>query len=174
MDEMNGNIVYDNQFNMNEWYAIVLTVIGLAAIRFFPRSFSPLQTTFNLFIGVTLGLVFDHTIAIPPFDLYDFGDQSKYQLFDIISYAMYMPFGYWFIYWHERMRVGGLLTIVYIFVWAWIGIAAETAGVYVGMFHYKEGYRLAYSFPIYLLLQSAHLGLYRMAFSRTRLKESTL
>ncbi|WP_248927055.1 hypothetical protein [Paenibacillus hamazuiensis] len=170
---MTDNIVYDTHFNGNEWLVIGLTVIGLAAIRLFPRSFSPMQTTFNMLIGITFGLIFDHTIGIPPFDLYDFGDQAKYQFFDIISYAMYMPFGYWFIFGYERFRIRGFSIILYILVWALLGISLETVGVKVGQFHYKDGYRLAFSFPIYLLLLSAHLGLYRLAFSRARLQKKS-
>jgi hypothetical protein len=87
VDTVKENIVYDNHFNGNEWLVIVVTVIFSAAIWLFPWRFSPTQTTFNLLIGVVFALIFDHTIMVPPFDLYDVGDQSKYQLFDIFSYV---------------------------------------------------------------------------------------
>lgn len=162
------NIVYDNHFNGNEWFVVGLTVFFMAAIWWFPRGFSPTQTTLNLSIGIAFGLMFDHTIFIPPFDLYDVGDQSKYELFDIISYVMYAPFGYWFIYWYERMRIRGILTILYILIWTGLAILVEWLGVKVGLFHYKNGYQLIYSIPIYLLVQSFHLGLYRTVFARDR------
>lgn len=162
------NIVYDTQFNGNEWFVIGISVISLAAIWLFPRRFSPLQTTFNLLIGIAFGLIFDHTIEIPPFDLYDLGDQSKYQLFDMFSYMMYAPFGYWFIYWYERLRMYDLMTIVYILLWAGMSVGLEWLGIKFGVFHYKHGYQLIYSFPIYLILLSIHLAMYRMAFARER------
>lgn len=165
---MINNKVYDNHFNGNEWFVIAIIVIGFAAIWLFPRRFSPTQSTFNLLIAITFGLIFDHTIGVPPFDLYDFGDQSKYQLFDMFSYMMYAPFGYWFIYWYERMRVYGIMTIAYILFWAGLSVLFEWLGVKVGLFHYKHGYKLLYSFPIYFYLQSIHLGVYRMAFGRER------
>jgi hypothetical protein len=164
------NIVYDNHFNGNEWFVIGVTVICSAAIWLFPRRFSPTQTTFNLLIGIVFGLIFDHTIAVPPFDLYDVGDQSYYQLFDMFTYVMYAPFGYWFIYWYERLRIYGILTIAYILVWTGLSIGMEWLSVKVGVFHYKDGYRLFYSIPIYLILQSVHLGLYRIVFARERWK----
>lgn len=168
MDTLMKNIVYDNRFNGNEWFVIGIFVIGLASIWLFPRRFSPIQTTFNMLIGIAFGLVFDHTIEIPPFDLYDLGDQSKYQLFDMFSYLMYAPFGYWFIYGYERMRMIEFMTIVYILLWAGMAIGLEWLCVKVGVFHYKHGYHLFYSLPIYLMLMSIHIAMYRTAFARHR------
>lgn len=162
------NIVYDNQFNGNEWFVIGVSVIGFASIWLFPKRYSPLQTTFNILIGVAFGLVFDHTLKIPPLELYDLGDQSKYQLMDFFSYMMYAPFGYWFIYLYEQMRMFKIKTIVYILCWAAVAVGLEWLGVQVGVYHYKHGYKLIYSFPIYLFLMSIHILLYRLAFAQNR------
>lgn len=161
-------IVYDNQFNGNEWFVIGIAVIGLTAVWLLPRHFSPAQATFNLLIGITFGLMFDHTIAIPPFDLYDAGDNSTYEWIDLFSYLMYAPFGYLFIYGYERLRMSEIMTVVYIFFWALVSIGFEWMAIKAGVFHYKHGYHINYSFPIYLFLMSIHLSLYRMAFSRVR------
>jgi hypothetical protein len=168
MDTLMKNIVYDNHFNGNEWFVIGITVISAAAIWLFPRRFSPAQTTFNMLISITFGLLFDHTIAVPPFDLYDVGDESKYQLFDLFSYIMYAPFGYWFIYWYERMRMFEIMTIVYILFWVGMSVGVEWMGIKAGVFHYKHGYQLGYSFPIYLFVMSIHLVLFHLAFARDR------
>ncbi|MGG1554604.1 hypothetical protein [Paenibacillus ferrarius] len=162
------NIIYDNHFNGNEWFVIGVIVLSLVPIWLFPRRFSPAQITFNMLIGIAFGLVFDHTIEIPPFDLYDLGDQSKFELFDLFSYIMYAPNGYWFIYWYERARMFEIMTIVYIFFWTGMAIGLEWLGVKTGEFHYKNGYNLFYSCPIYLFLMSIHLFLYRMAFASNR------
>ncbi|MFC5449740.1 hypothetical protein [Paenibacillus aestuarii] len=164
------NIIYDNHFNANEWFVIGIIVLGLVPIWLFPRPFSPSQITFNMLIGITFALIFDHTIAVPPFDLYDTGNQSKFELFDLFSYIMYGPYGYWFIYWYERARMYEFMTIVYILVWAGMAIGLEWMGVKTGEFHYKHGYQLMYSCPIYLLLMSIHLKMYRMAFAPDRWK----
>ncbi|WP_373228889.1 hypothetical protein [Cohnella sp.] len=161
-------IIYDNQFNGNEWFVIGLMFVGFAAVWLLPRTFSPLQMIFNMFIGVTFGLIFDHTIFVPPFDLYDIGDKSTYQMFDFISYLMYAPYGYLFIYGIERLRIYGIMTIGYIILWTCMAILIEWLGVKVGLFHYKNGYKLLYSIPIYLILQSIHLAMYHTVFSLKR------
>ncbi|WP_123043050.1 hypothetical protein [Cohnella candidum] len=162
------DVVYGRHFDGNEWFVIGIFLLFTAAIRLFPRPLSPLQTTFNFLIGIALGLIFDHTLHVPPLNYYDIGDRSKYEWFDIVTYAMYAPFGYWFIFWKERLRVRGTLTIPYILLWSGLAVGFEWLGVLVGEFHYRNGYRFLYSFPIYLFLISLHLGLYRLVFARDR------
>lgn len=161
---MNDVTIYDNRFNGNEWFVIAMIVVGALAIWILPKKFTLTQSLFNLLIGVVFGLMFDHTIAVPPFDFYDVGDESHYQLFDIFSYTMYAPFGYIFIYFYKKWGVRGYYTIPYILLWTSMGIGVEWLSVLVGIFHYKHGYQLAYSIPIYLFLQSIHLLLYRIFF----------
>ncbi|RIX60083.1 hypothetical protein D3P08_00370 [Paenibacillus nanensis] len=161
-------IIYDNQFNGNELFVLGLIIAGFSMIWLLPKTFSPLQTIFNLMIGVTFGLIFDHTLHVPPFDLYDTGDSSKYEWFDILSYLMYSPFGYLFIYGVERLRINGITVIGYIALWTCFSILVEWLGEEVGLFHYKNGYKLLYSIPIYLVLQSIHLAAYRAVFSPKR------
>ncbi|ACS98883.1 hypothetical protein [Paenibacillus sp. JDR-2] len=165
---MMESIVYDQQFNSNELYVISLMTVGFTFYRLLPRTPSPLQTCFNMLISVTLGLMFDHTIAIPPFDFYDVGDRSSYEFFDFISYLMYAPFGYLYIYGFERFRISGIITIGYILVWAAIAILFEWLGVKFGVFHYKHGYCILYSIPIYLVVLSIQLWACRAAFSNHR------
>ncbi|MDQ0062150.1 hypothetical protein J2T14_004350 [Paenibacillus harenae] len=168
VDPVMETVVYDHQFNGNEWFVIGLMSLGFAAYWLLPRTFSPLQTIFNMLIGVTFGLIFDHTIFIPPFDLYDIGDKSSYEVFDLFSYLMYAPYGYFFIYGVERFRIYGMSTIGYIILWTGLAILLEWSGLKVGLFHYNNGYKLLYSIPIYLVLQSIHLSMYRTVFSRQR------
>lgn len=161
-------IVYDNHFNGNEWFVIGLMFVGFGASWLLQRTFSPLQMIFNMLIGVTFGFIFDHTLAVPPFNLYDVGDKSTYEWFDVFSYLMYAPFGYLFIYGIERLRIYGILTIGYIILWSSGAILIEWLGLKVGLFHYNHGYRLQYSIPIYLILQSFQLIMYRTVFSPGR------
>ncbi|UJF33460.1 hypothetical protein [Paenibacillus hexagrammi] len=165
---MDGNTIYDTHFNGNEWFVIGVTVIAFAFIWLLPRTFSSVQTAFNMLIGIAFGLVIDHTLNVPPFDLYDLGDQTKYEIFDMMSYIMYAPFGYWFIYWYKRLRMYDLLIIPYILLWVGIALGLEWMAVKVGVFHYKHGYQLIYSFPVYLFLMSTHLVMYRTAFAQHR------
>ncbi|WP_233476144.1 hypothetical protein [Paenibacillus sonchi] len=132
----------------------------------------PAQTTFNLLVGITFGHIIDHAIGLPPFDFYDLGDQSTYQLFDLFTYLMYSPFGYLFIYGYERLRMSELMTVAYILFWAAVSVGLEWLAFKAGVYHYKHGYHSGYSFPIYLFLISIQLILYRMAFARNRWQRS--
>jgi hypothetical protein len=162
------NVIYDRGFNANEWFVIAMIVIGGIAVLVFPKRFTPTQTAFNLMIGVVFGLMLDHTIALPPFDYYDVGDKAQSEFFDIFSYIMYCPFGYFYIYFFERLKIRGFKTLLYIAIWTCLGILIEWLGVNVGVFHYKHGYKLMYSVPIYLILESIHLGIYYMLFKIKR------
>ncbi|MCR2807707.1 hypothetical protein [Paenibacillus soyae] len=164
---------YDTGFNANEWFVIAAFVIAASFIWVFPRILSPLETCYALLAGMVFGLIADHTIAVPPLDLYDVGDDSSFTLFDLFSYVMYAPFGYWFIYWHVRMRIRGAGTALYIVLWTIFGFGLEWLGELAGVFHYKNGYRIEHSVPVYLFVQSLHLALYKLAFSRDRLGKSS-
>jgi len=163
---MNHNIVYDVGFNANEWFVLGTIVAGAVSIALAPKRFTPTQAVFNASIGIFLAHAFDHTLALPPFDYYDLNDQSAYQLFDLISYAMYLPYGYFFIYFAQLFRVRGLLIIPYIGLWVSFGIAVEWCSLRLGVFHYKHGYTLMYSIPVYAFLQTLHLAVYRNVFER--------
>ncbi|MBD2870009.1 hypothetical protein [Paenibacillus arenilitoris] len=169
---MTDIVSYDKGFNANEWFVIASFVISTVFIWVFPRILSPLETSYALLAGMVFGLIADHTVAVPPLDLYDVGDDSNFTLFDLFSYVMYMPFGYWFIYWHERMRIGGIGTMSYILLWTIFGYGIEWLGTLAGVFHYKNGYRIEHSIPVYLFVQSLHLALYKLAFSRDRMEHS--
>lgn len=149
-----------HQFDLNEWFVIGMIVVGLCLIYFLPQKLPLLTTIFCLLIGPYLGLIFDHTIAVPPLDLYDVGDDHGYSLFDLLSYCMYAPFGYIFIYFYERLHIKGQLRGVYILFWAVMAILLEWICVKVGIFHYKNGYKLLYSIPVYFFVESLLLLLY--------------
>lgn len=90
--------IYDRHFDLNEWFVLAMIVGGFSVIYLLPKIIPVISMIFGLLFGLFLGLVFDHTLAVPPLDLYDVGDRSSYEIFDIFSYMMYAPFGYSFIY----------------------------------------------------------------------------
>lgn len=162
------NIIYDNQFNLNEWTCIGFIVIGFAFYFSLPKLLSHSATTINMLFGIVTGLMFDHTIAIQPLDLYDVGDEAKYQWFDLFSYTMYAPFGYIFIYFYIYWKLASrrAWTILYVVCWSLLGVGVEWIGVHTGIFHYKRGYEITYSFPIYLYVQSLHLWFFQYLFMK--------
>jgi hypothetical protein len=162
----NAITIYDKAFNANEWFVLVMIIFGGILLWVLPKRFTLAQSLFNVLFGIFLALMFDHTIAVEPFDLYDIGDESQYQLYDLFSYCMYAPFGYLYIYGYEYFRIRHLGTVLYILLWTTLGIAIEMIGVWVGVFHYKNGYHIGYSIPIYLFVQSLHLHLYYRLFPK--------
>ena len=160
------NIIYDTSFNWNEWIVLILITLGVITYFILPKIFSTSITVIMMLFGVVVGLMFDHTIAIQPIDYYDVGDESRYQIFDLFSYTMYAPFGYIYIYLYEKLNLPKkkYWLILYIILWSAVGIGVEWIGTISGIFHYKNGYKISYSFPIYLFVQTFQIWLYHYLF----------
>ncbi|OIK15631.1 hypothetical protein BIV60_08800 [Bacillus sp. MUM 116] len=158
--------IYDRYFNLNEWFVLVLVLGGFCLVFFLPKMIPLSATLFCLLFGPFLGMVFDHTLAVPPLDFYDVGDKSEYELFDILSYLMYCPFGYLFIYFLEKFKINSFKCIVYILVWTIGGIMLEWIGSKIGIFHYKNGYKLPFSILVYVFTQSLLLIVYHYFFRK--------
>ena len=153
-------IYYDHQFNSNEWFIIIMLIIGYSVIWALPRRFSRGLSLVIVLIGIYIGLLMDHTISIVPFDYYDVNDNSSYQISDFFTYVMYGPYSYLFIYLYNRWRVEVKYAPLYILVWVIFGLGLEWFGVVMGVFHYKNGYQIYYSFPLYFIFQCVLLLLY--------------
>jgi hypothetical protein len=160
------NIIYDTAFNWNEWIVLLLIIFGVTTYIILPKIFTTSVTVVMMLFGVVVGLMFDHTIAIEPIDYYDVGDEARYQIFDLFSYTMYAPFGYIYIYLYEKLKLPSkrYWLILYIIFWSLVGIGVEWVGVITGIFHYKNGFKINYSFPIYLFVQASLIWLYHYLF----------
>lgn len=142
---------YDHAFNQNEWFVIIAIIIFHLLIFLLPKRF-PLFLSVILYIfGFTTGLIFDNTIGAHIFDLYDISDSSKYTLMDILSYVMYGPFGYVFIYFQDKYKIQGKFLVTYILLWCLLSLGLEAMATFFNVYHYKNGYHLYFSFPIYLV-----------------------
>ncbi|WP_404429852.1 hypothetical protein [Sutcliffiella horikoshii] len=169
--EPTPTINYDFYFNSNEWFIIISLFAGYALIFFLPKRFPlPLSLLF-IIIGINSGIVFDHTISIPPFDFYDVNDSSYFELFDFLSYIQYGPYGYLFFYLHSYLKIKGYFNMLYIVVWSIIAMFTEGIATYLGVFHYKEGYVFIYSYPFYFYIQTITLILYLYIMKMTKLPE---
>jgi hypothetical protein len=75
----------------------------------------PLSLSIMYFIvGIFMGVLFDHTSSIEPFDYYDVNDSSRYEFFDFMSYIMYGPFTYLIIYFYDKLNIKGYKNLLYI------------------------------------------------------------
>lgn len=102
-------------------------------------------------------MFYDHTISVKPWDFYDVNDSSAYQVIDFLSYLMYGPYSYFFIYLFVKLRIKGVLIIVYILMWTFFSLLMEYIGLSLGMFHYEKGYKMYWSVPIYMSAQMAQI-----------------
>jgi hypothetical protein len=150
--------VYDNQFNSNEWFIIIGLCIGIIVTLFLPKRF-PSKTAIVFFMcGIFTGFFFDHSLSVEPVSFYDVNDNSSYQFMDFLSYVTFGPYSYLFFYIYDCLRPKS--ASLYILISSFISITIEWFAHYSGVYHYSHGYKIFYSFPIYLFVQSCWLILY--------------
>lgn len=160
--------VYDNRFNLNEWFTIIALLTGIVLVLKLKKIFSIKQGLLYFLFGVFIGFLFDHTISVWPVDYYDVNDNSTYQFMDFLTYLMYGPFSYLFAYAYNYFKVKLSFTPLYILVWSLVAFFMEFLAKSVGVFHYKNGYTIFYSFPIYLIVYSMQSYLYRFLTKEQR------
>lgn len=150
-------VVYEKAFDWNEWF-IIITLISLnLLILIMPKIFTVIEGIAYYLFGIAIVNFFDHTTSVKPWDLYDVNDSSKYQLIDFAYYVMNGPISYFFIYFYAKFRIKGHQTILYILICSILSIFAEWFGVKIGLFHYDKGYKMYWSFPIYMLVQTIQI-----------------
>jgi hypothetical protein len=103
----------------------------------------------------------DELLAGPNLNLYDVVDSGKYELFDIISYAMYAPFAYFFIYVIDKYQIRGFYLFLYISISSLLGLGFEAICEILELFTYIE-WKLSYSLAAYLIFQPATLLFYKL------------
>ncbi len=160
-------IVYDQKFNINEWSIILAFIVGIILVWKLPKRFPLKEALVYFTYFIFIGIIFDHTLSIEPFDYYDVNDLSSYQLIDFLSYLSFGAFGYIYIYVYDFFQIKDRYNTIYILSWTLISLVVEyIAQTYLGIYHYKNGYEIYYSFPIYLLMLMPNLYLYRLLNSK--------
>lgn len=145
--------VYDNQFNANEWFIIILWIVGYTGLFLLRRKFQPKEIIFLVTFGIYVGFFFDHTISVPPLNFYDVNDNSKFQIMDFISYLAYGPFAVFFIYFWKVLKLKRKHLVLYILIWSTFSVLLESVGAEAGVYHYRLRYNVSYSFPFYVFSQ---------------------
>lgn len=164
-------IIYDSSFNKNEIFILVLLTAGLILVWKLKKIFSFKEGLIYFLFGVFIGLLADHTISIKPIDYYDVNDSNAFQFMDFLTYVMYGPYSYAFAHFYRRFKVKLSYTPLYILLWSLFSLFAEFVSKSVGIFHYKNGYTIYYSFPIYLLTFSIEICLYRFFTNKKTLQD---
>ncbi|KON88645.1 hypothetical protein AF332_18750 [Sporosarcina globispora] len=156
-------MVYEGAFDANEWFVLVNLMAAGILIWKLPKKLSGLETAVHFTIGIFTGMFFDHTISIKPWDFYDVNDTSDYQFIDLLSYIMYGPYSYIFIYLYVKLNVKGHKNILYVTIWTIFAVLIEWFSVKLGIFHYEKGYQISWSFPIYGFFQTLQIMFYKIS-----------
>lgn len=143
-------IVYDTHFNLNEWFIVLGLCIEVVTLILIPKRFSKKVVLIFLLCGIFSGFFFDHTLSVLPVNFYDVNDNSSYQVFDFLSYIPYGLMSYLFFYFYDLLKPKSIQ--FYILSWAVFSFGLEWLSFMVGVFHYKKGYSMFFSFPIYLFV----------------------
>lgn len=151
---------YDNQFNSNEWFVIAGLCIGYSLLFLLPRRFSLKVTAVFIVCGIYSGFFYDHSLSVEPVNFYDVNDGSLYQIMDFISYVQFGSWSYLFFYIWDWLQFKYRLAPLYIFLWGSVSLGMEKIAVLCHVYHYRNGYSLSYSLPIYFLTLSIWIGLY--------------
>lgn len=149
------------QFDVNEWIIIILLLSNIVLFKL-PKKFPSVITVLLVLLSISMAKLPDHTIAIRPFDLYDLNDTQKYELFDLLLYGAYPPFGIICIYLYTWFNIKGIFTLLYILIWSMFAVIFEYFLVFLGVFDYK-GWTIFYSFPVYLITVFIYILFYNFA-----------
>ncbi|WP_442598763.1 hypothetical protein [Neobacillus sp. D3-1R] len=141
-------------FDKNEIYILSMLVIAYVALFLFPKKLPLKLTILFLVWGFASSTLFDFTIGGGLLDYYKVNDSNKYELTDLLSYFLFAPFSYFFIYFYVRFKINKKRFIFYILGWCIIGLVMEKVSSFMGVTHYQHGYKIYYSFVVFLVVQT--------------------
>ncbi|QCJ44240.1 hypothetical protein FAY30_21310 [Bacillus sp. S3] len=145
-----------DQFDRNEWFIIISLIVMYTLIFLLPKRFPHTVTLIMLLFSMTYVQVLDHILAGLSFNLYDINDVETYEWFDLITWFLYPPFGYFFVYFFDKWSVRRTGVFWYIFLWVLIAIGEEALSLKFNIFTYI-GWKLSYSIPVYFITLSIYL-----------------
>ncbi|QGQ93823.1 hypothetical protein EHS13_02325 [Paenibacillus psychroresistens] len=141
-------------FDKNEWFVLVMLIVTYSAIIILPKRVSTSLLILGLVWGFASSTLFDFTIGGGLLDYYRVNDSNHYELTDLFTYFMFAPFGYFFIYFYEVLRISKKTLLYYIVGWIVIGLAFQWLAGWMEMTHYQQGYKPAYNIIVFLIVQS--------------------
>jgi hypothetical protein len=147
-------VVYEQSFDGNEWFVIITLALVHLLMILAPKKFTLLESCAYYLYGITVVYFFDHSLSVKPWDYYDVNDTSSYQFMDFLYYVLNGPISYFFVYLYVKLGVRGYKTIWYLLIWSGFSVFIEWVGLKLGLFHYDKGYKMYWSFPIYMVVQT--------------------
>ncbi|WP_257984402.1 hypothetical protein [Neobacillus cucumis] len=147
-------MIWIGNFSLNEISLIIFNVIAYSIMFFLPKKLSREVTCISVLLGLTTGMMFDFTLGGGFLDFYRENDTNHYELFDLVYYSLFAPFGYFFMYFYNVLRINKITFIFYITAWSIIGITFQWISTLLHILTYQNNYQLSYSYPIFLLIQT--------------------
>lgn len=141
-------------FDKNEIYILVMLVTAYLAFFFFPKRLPRQITILFLVWGFASSTLFDFTIGGGLLDFYKVNDSNRYELFDLITYFLFAPFSYFFVYFYERFNINRKTFIFYVLGWCLMGLMMEKVSIFMGVTHYQRGYSMKFSLVVFLVVQT--------------------
>ncbi|WP_085522515.1 hypothetical protein [Tuberibacillus sp. Marseille-P3662] len=149
-------------FDKNEIYLSIAFVIVYAIFFLLPKRFPRDVTMMYLVWGFAIATLFDFTIGGGLINFYQVNDSGDYELFDVVTYFMFAPISYFFIYIYDALGINKKTVIGFIIVWTIIGLGAEWVSSVMGVTHHQRGYQIPYSVPVFLVVQTITLLYYEL------------
>ncbi|MGY0693952.1 hypothetical protein ACW2QC_14375 [Virgibacillus sp. FSP13] len=139
-------------FDKNEIYILSVLVVLCIILFLLPKRF-PRDVTMLFFIwGFACSTLFDFTIGGGLIDFYKTNDLNGYELFDLLTYVMFAPISYLFIYLYDVLGINKKTFIWYILVWTISGLGAEWMSTMMGVTEHQNGYQTPYSVAVFLVV----------------------
>ncbi|MBB6669632.1 hypothetical protein [Cohnella nanjingensis] len=141
------------------WFNVATFIAAYGMAFALPRALPNSIMALVMLFSLTLAKGLDDTIGMKPFDLYDINNSAQVDVWDLVTWLLYPPIGYLFIYVYHVCRIGGLATPVYILLGSLFGTGFERLTVYFQVFHYND-WTLRYSFMMYVAVQTATIAFF--------------
>src|SRR5699024_4157523 len=141
-------------FDKNEIYVLVMLIIVYAAFFIFPKRISRQIALLFLVWGFAIATFCNFTIGGGLMDFYKLNDSDKYELIDLLTYFLFAPFGYFFVYFYHCFKINQKKVIFYILGWTLFGLLMERVSRFMEVIHYENGYSMKYSVAVFLVVQT--------------------
>ncbi|MFD1361254.1 hypothetical protein [Lentibacillus salinarum] len=155
-------------FDKNEIYVLVMLVISYAAFFMFPKKLPRDMTLLFLVWGFTIATFLDFTIGGGVMDFYKVNDSDKYELTDLLTYFLFAPFSYFFVYFYRRFQIGRKTIIFYIIGWTLLALLMERVSLFMDVVHYNNGYSMTFSIVVFLVVQTTTALYYELILRQQR------
>ncbi|CAG7629606.1 hypothetical protein ACFQI7_15975 [Paenibacillus allorhizosphaerae] len=151
------------RFDANEWFIICAALANWSIWLSLPRRFSLLTVVCIWIFNYCLAQTADFTIAVNPYDLYDYGDHPEFEYFDWVMYVFtYPPAAFFVLFYYDRWRLKGWKLAGYVIGCAILTNAMEWISAYwFHVFTYK-GWNPFYSTPVYVLVYYLNIALLKL------------